>query len=344
MTEDEKWMNLACDEAMLALGQTSPNPLVGAIAVKNGKLLSKGHHHKAGLAHAEVDCLKSNIDYTGATLYVTLEPCSTSGRTPPCTKKIIEKNISRVVIGTLDPNPEHAGAAIKILKEKGIEVTVNVAVDRCWKMNLGFFKWIRYKKPYVILKMAMTLDGKIATKDGQSKWITGPEAREKVQELRKWCGAIMVGGETVINDNCGLTVNQSNWQQPQRLIWSSRENFPKNLKVFNADGAKATIIKPTNTNQWNQLLDELGQKDINSLLLEGGGELAANALAAGIVDQVSFFIAPKILLGRDSRPVVAGDSPFSLDEAISIINWQHEAIGSDLLITGYTNEHHQAPI
>ncbi|MCM8530168.1 MAG: bifunctional diaminohydroxyphosphoribosylaminopyrimidine deaminase/5-amino-6-(5-phosphoribosylamino)uracil reductase RibD, partial [Lentisphaeraceae bacterium] len=169
MNTHEKWMSLACDEALKAFGQTSPNPLVGSVAIKNGKLLSKGYHHKAGQAHAEVDCLKdTSIDYSDAELYVTLEPCSTHGRTPPCTEKIISKGIKKVYIGTLDPNPDHAGKAVEILQAKGIDVEYNILPDRCWKINLPFFKWIVEQKPYVTLKMAMTLDGKIATEEGQS--------------------------------------------------------------------------------------------------------------------------------------------------------------------------------
>ena len=337
MKSDEEWMNLACDEALKAFGQTSPNPIVGAIAVKNGELLSSGYHHKAGEAHAEVDCLTDEIDFTDATLYVTLEPCSTFGRTPPCTEKIIEKNIKRVVIGTLDPNPEHAGKAVKILKEHQISVTTSVAAERCWSLNLGFFKWISQKKPYVILKMAMTLDGKIATKNGQSKWITGPDSREEVQRLRKWCDAIMVGGETVKLDDSGLKVNHKDWLQPQRYIWSSRKSLPSTCKVFNNDGASAIYKKPICSDGWQKFLIELGENNCTSLLLEGGGELAANALRNNAVDEIRFFIAPKLLTGRDSRSVVGGDSPENLAESIDIVHWQNQSFGKDFCITGYLN-------
>ncbi|MCM8539941.1 MAG: bifunctional diaminohydroxyphosphoribosylaminopyrimidine deaminase/5-amino-6-(5-phosphoribosylamino)uracil reductase RibD, partial [Lentisphaeraceae bacterium] len=185
MNTNEKWMELACLEAEKAAGLTSPNPIVGAVAVKDGKLISKGFHKKAGTGHAEVNCLNDNIDFTGATLYVTLEPCSSHGRTPPCTEKVIKSGISEVFIGTLDPNPDHAGQAVKILEDAGISVKHGVLKERCWNLNLPFFKWIQTKRPLVILKMAMTLDGKIATKNGQSQWITGAEARNEVQVLRK---------------------------------------------------------------------------------------------------------------------------------------------------------------
>ncbi|MCM8537121.1 MAG: bifunctional diaminohydroxyphosphoribosylaminopyrimidine deaminase/5-amino-6-(5-phosphoribosylamino)uracil reductase RibD [Lentisphaeraceae bacterium] len=339
MNTHEKWMSLACDEALKAFGQTSPNPLVGAVATKNGELLSKGYHHKAGQAHAEVDCLKDSIDYTDAELYVTLEPCSTHGRTPPCTKKIISRGIKKVYIGTLDPNPDHAGQAVDILQSKGIDVEYNILPERCWKINLPFFKWIVHQQPYVTLKMAMTLDGKIATEEGLSKWITGPASRDKVQHLRKWCDAIMVGGETILKDDSGLKVLDKNWQQPQRYIWTSKTNLPHDSKVFQEEGA--LLNKPTTNLEWSSFLNELGKQNITSLLLEGGGELAANALTSNAVDEIKFFIAPKILTGRNSRTVTGGDSPQSLDEAINVLDWETEASGSDICITGYLNNFHK---
>lgn len=343
MKSDEEWMNLACEEALKAFGQTSPNPIVGAVAIRDGELISSGYHHKAGEAHAEVNCLVDGIDFTGATLYVTLEPCSTFGRTPPCTQKIIDKKIKRVVIGTLDPNPDHAGKAVKILEKHNISVKTSVAAKRCWSLNPGFLKWISQKKPYVILKMAMTLDGKIATKGGQSKWITGPESREEVQKLRRWCDAIMVGGETVKLDNSGLKVNQKDWTQPQRYIWSSKKHLPSSAKVFDDDGSSAIYEKPVSQSEWQDFLAELGANNYTSLLLEGGGELAANALKNKAVDEIRFFIAPKILTGRDSRSVVGGDSPESLSESLNIVHWQNQSFGEDICITGYLNNSWELP-
>jgi len=343
--EDEKYMQMAIDEANKAYGQTSPNPLVGAVAVKQGKVLGRGYHHQAGCAHAEVDCLKSDIDFQGATLYVTLEPCCTHGRTPPCTEKVIKSGIKRVVIGTLDPNPQHAGLAVGILEKAGIEVSWNILPDECWALNLAFFKWIQTGKPMVCLKMAMTLDGKIATAKGQSQWITGPAARHEVQSMRQWSDAIMVGGETIKLDNSSLRVQDEKWPcQPQRYIWSSRKNWDPALKVFqNDDGKKAQIAKPVTKEDWNKLLREMGENNYTSLLLEGGGELAANALKNGIVDKISFFIAPKILMGRNSRPVVGGESPESLEDALQLQNISHQSIGADLLIEGYLSNVWETP-
>lgn len=339
MTIDEKWMELACSEAEKAQGSTSPNPVVGAVAVKNGSILSTGFHRKAGTGHAEVNCLKDNIDFSGATLYVTLEPCSSHGRTPPCTEKVINSGIKKVIIGTLDPNPDHAGQAVSILKNAGIEVEHGVLQKRCWNLNLPFFKWIQHKRPLVTLKMAMTLDGKIATKSGQSQWITGEEARNEVQRLRKNSDAIMVGGETIRLDNPSLKVKENDFTaQPQRYIWTSQKDWDKSLKCFVKDGKSAQVAKPTNKEEWTNFLKSIASQDVTSILLEGGGELAANALDSGIVDVVKFFIAPKILLGRDSRPVIGGTSPESLNDALNLKNVSTSQFGNDILVEGYLSD------
>lgn len=344
MTTDEKWMELACQEAQKAEGLTSPNPIVGAVAVKNGQLLSSGYHKKAGTGHAEVNCLKENIDYTGATLYVTLEPCSSHGRTPPCTEKVISSGITKVVIGTLDPNPDHAGNAINILEKENIKVKHGVLKDRCWQLNLPFFKWIQTGRPFVTLKMAMTLDGKIATKGGQSQWITGPEAREEVQRLRRISDAIMVGGETVRLDNPSLKVKDDNFPaQPQRYIWTSQNEWDQSLKCFDDDGKTAKCVKPSDKKEWDDFLKDVASQELSSLLIEGGGELAASALHSGIVDAVKFFIAPKILLGRDSRPVIGGLSPESLNEALDLQNTSTAQYGKDYLIEGFLTDIWKCP-
>ena len=344
MTQDEKWMELACQEAEKATGLTSPNPIVGAVAVKDGQVLSKGYHKKAGTGHAEVNCLKDGIDFKGATLYVTLEPCSTHGKTPPCTQKVIQSGVKKVIIGTLDPNPEHAGQAVKILQNAGISVKYGILNKRCWNLNLPFFKWIQTKRPLVILKMAMTLDGKIATKNGQSQWITGEEARNEVQRLRKISDAIMVGGETIRLDNPSLKVKEEQFlAQPQRYIWSSKREWDQNLKCFDQDGKGAKIVKPQSKKEWLSFLEELGREETMSILIEGGGELAANILASGFVDVVKFFIAPKILLGRDSRPVIGGSSPESLNDALNLQNVSTASFGKDILIEGYLTDIWELP-
>ncbi len=336
MNDNEKWMSQACEEALKAQGLTSPNPIVGAVCVKNNKLISKGFHKKAGQPHAEIECFKNGKNFQDATLFVTLEPCSTQGRTPPCTEAIIAAGIKKVVIGCLDPNPSHAGKGVKILEQHGIEVVHGVLAEKCWQMNLPFFKWITTQKPLVTLKMAMTLDGKIATKNGQSQWITGEAAREEVQKLRKNSDAVIVGGETVRCDNPSLKVKDSTFpKQPQRYIWSSQKDWDKNLKCFENDGKSALVINPKTTEEWETELKKMAKNNLTSLLIEGGGELAANALQAGIVDEVIFFIAPKILMGRESRPVIGGTSPDSLMNCLNLQNVQSQFIGEDILIKGF---------
>ena len=339
---DILWMQRAIEQAKLGFGLTSPNPIVGAVVVNDGQLIGQGYHHKAGTPHAEPnaldDALRNAPDAVkGATLYVTLEPCSTYGRTPPCTKRIIEEGISRVVIGALDRNPLYCGVAVKILQEAGIAVQTGVLADECEKMNESFFWWITQKKPFVLLKMAMTLDGRIATVSGSSQWITGSAARDKVQEMRRWADAIMVGGATVLADNPSLTVRSpANWpRQPKRFVWSSRKQLPPDCKLLTDGNPPPELVKPVSPEEWEQFLLELGKRKITALLLEGGGELAAAALHAGAVNKVAFFVAPKILGGRNARPVVGGIDALSLDDALPLDNFQAEPIGNDILLTGY---------
>ena len=317
-----------------AWGQTSPNPLVGAVVVKNNKIIGRGYHHCAGEAHAEINALNdAGENARGADIYVTLEPCSTFGRTPPCSQAIIDAGVKRVFIGSVDPNPLHAGRAVKILKQAGIETICGIEKKLCDKINEAFFTWISSGRPFVILKMAMTLDGKIATADGQSKWITGAAAREHVQHLRKWCDAIMVGGETVRKDHPSLTVRNTNASQAVKLIVTRSMNEKDLLEYFPDSSARA--LSPSSALEWRDLLTELGRENITALLIEGGGELAAEVLNAGIVDKIEFHVAPKILGGRDSRPVVGGKNPLSLDEAKLLRDYRLEIVGDDVIISGY---------
>lgn len=332
-------MNIALEEAEKAWGRTSPNPMVGAVLVKDGEEVSRGYHHKAGEPHAEINAIRSaGEDAAGSVIYVTLEPCSTFGRTPPCTQAIIDAGINKVVIGSLDPNPNHAGAAVKVLNEAGIEVISGCEEERCLKLNEGFFHWITTGKPFVILKMAMTLDGKIATKDGCSQWITGEVARNRVQRIRQYSDAIMVGGETARKDAPSLNVrSESDWQQPRRIIISSSIKQNDAASILK-EGVEPEVYSPETDHEWNELLTQLGSENITVLLVEGGGELAATMLKAGVIDKVEFHIAPKILGGRDSRPVVGGENPMKLAEAIGLDNVSVENLGNDIGITGYTNK------
>jgi len=336
-TKDESFMALALEQARLGWGLTSPNPMVGAVVVDdNGDCIGRGYHHGAGQPHAEPNALADAGEAArGATLYVTLEPCCTFGRTPPCTEAILHAGIRRVVMGCLDPNPKHAGRGVDILKQQGIEVISGVLEEECRRLNRAFFKWITTGMPFVCLKMAMTLDGKIATASGNSKWVTGPKARSYVQTLRQWADAVMVGGATARIDNPSLLVREpKNWPcQPQRIIWTSK-SLVRSSTLMTDTNPHPIVAKPTTPEEWNAFLAKLGRDNITVLLMEDGGELAANALKSRIVDEVQFFIAPKLLGGRDSRPVVAGDNPDSLSEALPLQNVTCQQIGQDWLFIG----------
>lgn len=328
---DESYMLRAAELARRALGNTTPNPIVGAVIVRDGEIIGEGWHTKAGCPHAEVEAIRSaeGKNLEGATLYVTLEPCSSWGRTPPCTDTIIRSRFARVVIGCLDPNPKHAGKAVELLREHGIEVTSGVAGEQCRRLNEAFFKWVTTGKPFVLLKMAVTLDGRIATHCGNSQWITGPEARARVQLLRRWADAVMVGDGTFRTDSPRLTVRDEAGnilKTPCRIVVSnSGPELPEGWELVSLNTAS----------DWENCLTELGKRPFVSLLLEGGGELAASALNAGVVDKIEFHYAPKILGGKGSRPVVGGPDPRTLAEALAVDGMELVRLGPDFAVTGY---------
>lgn len=333
--EHEHWMQFALEEAQKAWGRCAPNPMVGAAIVKGGRLLGAGYHHKAGEAHAEINALrdvKPGTALDGATLYVTLEPCSTWGRTPPCCDAIIASGIRHVVIGALDDNPAHRGAALTRLGAAGIRVECGVLERQCRRLNEHFFWWITHRQPWVILKMAMSLDGKIALPDGTSKWITGAQSRADVQRLRRLSQMIMVGGRTARLDNPSLRVTDpADWPaQPRPAVWSSRA-LPPGLKI----AGEALVAKPQTPDQWRLFLRKLHDDGVQVLLLEGGGELAANALECGVVNKLHFYVAPMIIGGRDSAPAVGGQAPESLAGALRLRDVEITRIGEDLRYSGY---------
>ena len=338
MLTDRDFMLEALALAKLGWGTTNPNPMVGAVIVRDGQVIGRGYHQKAGSAHAEVnafnDVKNRGLDARGATIYVTLEPCSSYGRTPPCTEAIIANGISRVVIGSLDPNPRHNGGAVEILRSKGIEVEYGIESDRCRELNRPFFCWVTTGKPLVILKMAMTLDGNIATATGDSKWVTGSEARSRVQELRRLCDAVIVGANTVRFDHPQLTVREpAEWgRQPLRVVASSSFTDAE-LKNYFPDG-NAMIADLSTADKWETFLKDLGSRGMTAVLLEGGGELAGNALRAGVVDYAEFHIAPK-LLGGSGRPVVGGIAPELMRQAQSLKDVEIKQYGDDIAICGY---------
>jgi diaminohydroxyphosphoribosylaminopyrimidine deaminase/5-amino-6-(5-phosphoribosylamino)uracil reductase len=336
---DRHWMTMALSLARRAWGKTSPNPMVGAIIARENDLIGEGYHRKAGMPHAEIEAFNNaSLPTEGATIYITLEPCSTHGRTPPCTDAIIKHGIKRVVIGCLDPNPNHQGNGVAILKAAGVEVTVGVEEVKCKQLNESFFKWIQTGFPFVLLKMAMTLDGKIATKNGVSKWITSDVARARVQQLRKWSDAIIVGGETARNDHPSLNVrSDDDWEcQPKRFVATTNLSNEELVEIM-PGRPEPIAINLKGEKQWKQFLEKLGKDSVTSLLIEGGGEFAASALEYGVVDKIEFHIAPKILGGRDSRSVIGGNNPISLDNALQLSDVITEQLGCDFLISGYPN-------
>ena len=330
------YMRQALTLARQAWGMTSPNPLVGALIVRDGRIIGRGYHHRAGEPHAEVNALRDAGEAAGATAYVTLEPCCSHGRTPPCTDALLRAGVSRVVVGSSDPNPRHAGKGIEILRQAGIEVLTGVEQTACDRLNESFFKWIVTGQPFVLLKMAMTLDGKIATAGGDSQWVTGPAARERVQYLRQWADAVMVGGETVRRDRPGLTVrNIPDWpRQPRRLV-VSRSLTPVTAAELMAPGPMPEVLAPSSPAEWRETLSRLGREQVTAILVEGGGELAGTLLQAGTVDKVEFHLAPKILGGTHSRPVVGGTDPLKLSDAMALRDLTVEPLGDDFMLTGY---------
>jgi diaminohydroxyphosphoribosylaminopyrimidine deaminase/5-amino-6-(5-phosphoribosylamino)uracil reductase len=330
MTTDEKYMMRAIELAKLGEGLTRPNPPVGAVLVLDDLILAEGWHKKAGEDHAERDCLKKlppiASSLKNATLYVTLEPCSTHGRTLPCTDIILKKGVGRVVVSVIDLNPLHAGRGLKLLEKAGVEVVSGICEDAGRELIAPFEKFITTGMPYVTLKLASTLDGKIADSQGNSKWITGPEARERVQEMRRRSDAIMVGAGTVRADNPSLLPRPSNNRKPFRVIIGS--DFSADSKVRKDDAAEQTLVR---SGDLPKILKELAEKyDIMHVFCEGGGKLAAGLIDAGLVDEFVFFIAPK-LMGADGLPNFGKTGGLIAD--ITNLKFQSlEQVGNDILI------------
>lgn len=362
---DQLLMRRSLSLARRGLGHTSPNPVVGALLARNGKILGEGWHRRAGMPHAEIEALNDarsrGNPSSGATLYVTLEPCCTHGRTPPCTEAIIRAGIRRVVIGAQDPNPAHAGSGPGILREAGIDVAVGVLEAQARALNRAFEHWIVHRTPLVTLKAALTLDGKIATQAGESKWITGPAARKLVGRMRKEHDAVLIGISTLLADDASLLPPQGHGRLPPppprlRIVLDSRAQTPPTARVLKQSPLAETLIvvgerapkrrvaelehlaavwiAPTTKRgidlQW--LMAELGKRPVGSLLVEGGGEVHASFLAAGVAQRVAFFYAPKILGGFASRRGVAGEGFPGLQSAPRLQNIRHRRVGEDLLI------------
>lgn len=334
---EEQFMKRAIELAKQGAGWTAPNPLVGAVVVKNGRVIGEGYHRKYGELHAERNALAAcTEDPAGATLYVTLEPCCHYGKTPPCTEIIIEKKIAKVVIGSRDPNPKVAGKGARILREHGIEVVEDYMRETCDALNPVFFHYITTKTPYVVLKFAMTLDGKIATRTGASKWITGEAARNHVHQLRGRYAGILAGIGTVLADDPMLNCRIDGAHQPLRIILDShlripmgsrlvrsakeypllivcnestrdREEGTNRIQKLEEAGAKVWTLPEKNGHpDLNVLMQRLGEEKIDSVLIEGGGTVNEAALKAHIVHHVYAYIAPKIFGGEDAKTPVEG--------------------------------------
>jgi len=359
---DEKYMRMALRLAEKAKGHTSPNPMVGAVIVKNGRIIGRGYHRKAGEPHAEAIALtNAGRSAYGATLYVTLEPCShTNKRTPPCTPLVIQSKLKRVVIAMMDPNPHVSGGGIRTIRRSGIELVTGVLEAEARKLNEAFIKHVTTKKPFVTLKIAQTLDGKIATASGESKWITDEGARKEGRKLRGINDAILVGINTVLEDNPSLTTRIPGGRDPIRVIVDSKLRIPLNAKVLGQKspaktmvatlsdvpenkirrlkdvGAEVLMIKSAHGRvDFRDLVKKLGMSGIMSVLIEGGAEVNASALKSGIVDKVVMFIAPTIMTGKDSLCSIGGISPKRLSNAIRLRSVTSRFVGQDLMIEGY---------
>lgn len=334
---DEDYMRLALAEALKGVGLTSPNPPVGAVIVRDGVVLGRGWHRRAGEAHAErvaIASVADKEDLKGASIYVTLEPCSTVGRTGACTNALIEYGFACVVYGARDVNPDHAGAADNILTAVGIEVVSGVLVDECEALIRGFSKRISQGLPWVIAKTAMGLDGRITRPDGEGQWLTGSEARAEAHRMRAEVDAIIVGGKTVRMDDCSLTIRDTavsaDKVQPWRVVLtqSGKKNLPLEAKVFSDEFKDRTLVYENMSLE--QSLRELADLGCNSVLLECGGVLMRQFIEQGLVDEVAVFFAPLLTGGDDFGFGVGGH----LEKSLALDNMQVKQVGDDVMLRG----------
>ncbi len=353
---DRAMMQRCLELARRALGRTSPNPLVGAVIVKDGEIVGEGFHPRAGEPHAEVFALRSAGDRAhAATIYVSLEPCNHYGRTPPCTSALIAAGVAKVVVGMVDPNPLVAGGGIARLRAAGIEVLVGVELEACLKLNEGFVHRILYHRPFGILKYAMTLDGKIATTTGHSAWVTNQMSRNEVHHLRVASDAVIVGANTVIYDNPYLTSHQEGAHNPLRVVMSRRLNLPQSAHLWQTNDAPTLVLTEKEANpDFRHMLQKQGvevveltpltpdkvmvyfyERGFCNVLWECGGTLAASAIAQGAVQKVLAFIAPKIIGGSNAFTPVGELGFTSMTQALSLERVELRVVGSDFLVEGY---------
>ncbi len=358
---DRRFLRRALQLARRALGDTSPNPLVGAVLVRRGRVLGEGWHHRAGQPHAEIEALadaaRNGHDPRGATLYITLEPCSTHGRTPPCTSALLKAGVQRVVVAATDPNPRHAGRGLKLLADRGVRVDAGLFAAEALLLNAGFNHWIVQHTPRVTLKAAFTLDGKIATESGDSKWITNEKSRAHVMRLRQAHDAILIGLNTVLADDPALTIRRARTERcHRRIVVDTRARIPLTARLLTDAFAANTVIvvgagaavrrvqalerrvTVWRAPEWEGRIDlawvlrELGRIGVTSLLVEGGGEVHASFLVHRLAHCVAFFYGPKVLGGSRSRRGVAGEGFQSLEDAPRLANLRSRRFGSDLFL------------
>jgi len=333
-TGEEKFMQDALIEAEKGSGKTSPNPAVGAVLVLRNRIIARGRHRLAGSDHAEVDCLRKLNDPipAEAVLYVTLEPCSTRGRTAPCANYIIQRGIRRVVIGAVDPNPKHQGRAIKLLRAGGVEVSTGVLKDECTRLNEAFNKWIVSGEPFVIAKCGMSLDGYLTRPPGETRWLTSELSRTHAHKLHALVDAIIVGAETIRRDNPRLTVRKgSRSTQPWRVILTKSGRLPRNATVFRDSEKERTLVYRNQS--LRAVLRDLGRREITSVLFEGGGDVLSQALDQRLIDKVQIYIAP--LFTGGGVLAFEGKGAGSTQQSLRLDSPRYERIGQDICITGY---------
>ena len=362
--EDIKFMRLALRLAEKGRGLTNPNPMVGAVVVKKGEIVGRGFHQRAGQAHAEILALQEAGEKArGATLYLNLEPCAHFGRTPPCTEAILKAGIKRVVAGMIDPNPLVSGRGILRLRDAGVKVEIGLLAEECRQLNAPFIKYITTGKPLITLKVATSMDGKVATNLGEARWISSGESRKYVHKIRHNADAVMVGIGTVLQDDPLLTVRLpylKNPRQPLRVVVDSKLRIPLKSQIVKTAGHYPTLVATTNSAplaqikklekakvevltvakdrqgrvSLNALLEKLAKRGILSVLLEGGPTLNASALQGKLVDHLLFFIAPKLIGGEKAPGAIGGEGINRLKDAIPVKNLRVRKLGSDLLLQG----------
>jgi diaminohydroxyphosphoribosylaminopyrimidine deaminase/5-amino-6-(5-phosphoribosylamino)uracil reductase len=360
---DEHFMKMALTLAEKGRGYTSPNPMVGAVVVKDGNVVGQGWHRAVGGPHAEVEALDgAGTRARGGVIYVTLEPCNHTGRTPPCTRKILGAGIREVVMAMEDPNPDVAGGGAGFLRDRGVAVTGGICQDEALQLNESFVKYARTRTPFVVMKSAATLDGRIATRTGHSRWVTGPAARGHVHQLRHALDAIMVGIGTIQADDPRLTARLADGggNDPVRIVLDTHLSINPDAGVLTAastaetlvitgpavDGGKKKRIRREGVQivpaavadgriDLGRLMIQLGAMGITSILLEGGGQVNAAALAAGVVDKIMMFFAPKIMGGDDGIPLFKGPGPETMDQCLAVQRLSLSRFGEDILLEGY---------